>query len=154
MAPYQLTRRAKPRARCKIGDARLSNPDSPPLGNKCQPCPQPQPPNPYPTMRTHTDPHAQSPKDLLDDLHTLVTEAEQVLSDSNSSHASETMIALRARLDSAQARLGELYSTAKQRTFAGAKFTDETIRANPYQSLAVVAGVGLLVGILIGRRKD
>ncbi len=104
-------------------------------------------------MRTLTDPHAQSPKDLLDDLHTLVTEAEKVLAETNSTHAGETMAALRSRLDSAQARLSELYSTAKQRTIAGAKFTDETIRSNPYQSIAVAAGVGLLVGILLGRRK-
>jgi ElaB/YqjD/DUF883 family membrane-anchored ribosome-binding protein len=104
-------------------------------------------------MRTLTEPHAQSPKDLLDDLHTLVTEAEKVLSETNSTHAGETMAALRSRLDAAQARLGELYSTAKQRTLAGAKFTDETIRSNPYQSIAVAAGVGLLVGILLGRRK-
>jgi ElaB/YqjD/DUF883 family membrane-anchored ribosome-binding protein len=105
-------------------------------------------------MRTLTDPHAQSPKDLLDDLHSLVTEAEKVLSESNSTHSGETMAALRTRLDAAQARLGELYATAKQRTLAGAKFTDETIRANPYQSIAISAGVGLLVGFLLGRRKD
>jgi ElaB/YqjD/DUF883 family membrane-anchored ribosome-binding protein len=105
-------------------------------------------------MRTLTEPHSQSPKDLLDDLHTLVSEAEKVLSETNSTHAGETMSALRARLDAAQSRLGELYSTAKQRTLAGAKFTDETIRSNPYQSIAVAAGVGLLVGILLGRRKD
>ena len=105
-------------------------------------------------MRTLPEPHAQSPKDLLDDLHTLVTEAEKVLSEGNSAHSGETMSALRARLDAAQARLGELYATAKQRTLAGAKATDEAIRTHPYQTLAVAAGVGLLVGILIGRRKD
>ena len=105
-------------------------------------------------MRTLTEPHAQSPKDLLDDLHMLVTEAEKVLSETNSTHAGETMAALRSRLDAAQARLGELYSTAKQRTIAGAKLTDATIRANPYQSIAIAAGVGLVVGFLFGRRKD
>ena len=36
---------------------------------------------------------------------------------------------------------------------AGAKYTDETIRENPYQSMAVAAGLGLLVGVLIGRRS-
>ena len=105
-------------------------------------------------MRTLTEPHAKSPKDFIEELHALVSEAENVLSDTNSTHAGETMAALRSRLDTAQARLGELYSSAKQRTIAGAKFTDETIRTNPYQSIAVAAGVGLLVGILLGRRKD
>ena len=105
-------------------------------------------------MRTLSEPHAQSPKDLLDDLHTLVTEAEKVLSDSNSNQSGETISALRARLDAAQARMAELYSVAKQRAIAGAKLTDHAIRENPYQSIAVAAGVGLLVGFLLGRRKD
>lgn len=105
-------------------------------------------------MRTLTDPHAQSSKDLLDDLHTLVTEAEKVLADSNPTQAGETMNALRSRLEAAQARLGEFYATARQRAIAGAKMTDETIRANPYQSIAVAAGVGLVIGFLVGRRKD
>ena len=42
---------------------------------------------------------------------------------------------------------------AKQRVAAGARCTDEAIRANPYQSLAIAAGVGVVVGVLLGRRN-
>ncbi len=47
-----------------------------------------------------------------------------------------------------------MYEGAKQRVVAGAKSTDQAIRANPYQSLAIAAGVGLLVGVLLGRRSN
>ena len=47
------------------------------------------------------------------------------------------------------------YKTALQRdiTHHRAQCTDQAIRANPYQSLAIAAGVGILVGVLIGRRS-
>lgn len=96
---------------------------------------------------------AQTPKDLLNDLHTLVAEAEKMMGDSLSEHTADAVGALRERFDAAQERMSELYAGAKKKVVAGAKCTDETIRANPYQSLAVAAGVGLLVGVLLGRRS-
>ncbi len=97
---------------------------------------------------------AQTPQDLINDLHTLVAEAEKMVGDSLSEHSADAMSALRSRYDAAQERLGEMYEGAKQRVVAGAKCTDEAIRANPYQSLAIAAGVGLLVGVLLGRRSN
>jgi hypothetical protein len=35
----------------------------------------------------------------------------------------------------------------------GAKYTDEAIHRHPYQSMAIVAGVCLLLGALLGRRR-
>lgn len=51
-------------------------------------------------------------------------------------------------------RLGEVYASAKKNISAGAQHTDEAIRANPYQSMAIAVGVGLLIGVLIGRRSS
>ena len=96
---------------------------------------------------------AQTPKDLLNDLHTLVAEAEKMMGDSVSEHTADAVGALRERFDAAQERMSEFYAGAKKKVVAGAHYTDETIRANPYQSLAVAAGVGLLVGVLLGRRS-
>ena len=95
----------------------------------------------------------QTPTDLLNDLHALVAEAEKMMGDSISEHTAEAVGALRARFETAQERLGELYSGAKKKVIAGARYSDETIRANPYQSIAIAAGVGLLVGVLLGRRN-
>ena len=104
-------------------------------------------------MKNNKESAAQTPQDLLDDLRTLVVEAEKMLGDSITEHSEDALGALRARFDSAQERVGELCVGARKRVIAGAKYTDETIRANPYQSLAIAAGVGLLVGVLIGRRN-
>jgi ElaB/YqjD/DUF883 family membrane-anchored ribosome-binding protein len=96
---------------------------------------------------------AHTPKELLAELQTLVTEAETMIGSSLSEHSEDAMSALRTRYAAAQERMGELYDGAKKRVAAGAKYTDETIRANPYQSIAIAAGVGLLVGVLLGRRS-
>ena len=96
----------------------------------------------------------QTPADLLNDLRTLVVEAEKMLESSVSEHTDDAMNALRTRYAAAQERVGELYTSARKNVVAGAKYTDETIRANPYQSIAIAAGVGLLVGVLVGRRSN
>jgi ElaB/YqjD/DUF883 family membrane-anchored ribosome-binding protein len=103
-------------------------------------------------MKLH-DTTAQSPKELLNDLHSLVSEAEKMMGDSVTEHTADAMSALRSRFDAAQERLGQFYAGAKQKVVAGAKCTDEAIRANPYQSLAIAAGAGLLIGVLLGRRS-
>jgi ElaB/YqjD/DUF883 family membrane-anchored ribosome-binding protein len=95
---------------------------------------------------------AQTPQDLVNDLHTLVLEAEKMIGTSVSEHSAEAVESLRARYAAASERLGEIYDGAKERVVAGAKSTDKVIRANPYQSIAIAAGAGLLIGILIGRR--
>lgn len=96
---------------------------------------------------------SQTPQDLVQDLQTLVAEAEKMIGGSPSENA-DALGALRLRYDAAQERLGELYASAKVRVVAGAKCTDAAIRANPYQSLAIAAGAGLLIGILLGRRSN
>ena len=95
---------------------------------------------------------AQPVNDNLNDLKSLVSEAETLMSDPLSENAATTMSHLRARFDAAQERFGDLYDDAKQKVVCGAKYTDTAIRANPYQSLAIAAGVGLLIGIVLGRR--
>lgn len=104
-------------------------------------------------MKNNTETAAQTPKDLLNDLHTLVAEAEKMMGDSLSEHSEDAFNALRSRFDAAQERLGELYSGARKKVVAGAKYTDTTIRENPYQALTIALGVGLLVGVLLGRRS-
>lgn len=104
-------------------------------------------------MKNKSTSAAQTPKDLLDDLRTLVADAEKMVGDSLSEHSSDAISALRARYETAQERLGEFYEGARQKVVAGAKSTDEAIRANPYQSLAIALGAGLLLGVLLGRRS-
>ena len=103
-------------------------------------------------MNTETTPSAHKPKDLLEDLQHLVTEAEKMIGDTFPHHTDEAIDALRHRFEAAQARLVELGAIAKQRVVAGARCADQSIRANPYQSIAIAAGVGLVLGVFLGRR--
>lgn len=95
---------------------------------------------------THT------PKELLVELQALVAEAQAMTTEAVSEKSGEVMENLRERFSAAQEQFGELYAGAKQRVVAGAKCTDTAIRENPYQAMAIAAGVGLLVGVLVGRR--
>ena len=104
-------------------------------------------------MKHNHDTAAQTPKDLLNDLHALVAEAEKMMGESPTEHNGDAVGALRTRFTAAQERLSDLYTGARKQIVAGAKSTDAAIRANPYQSLVIAAGVGLLVGVLVGRRS-
>ena len=105
-------------------------------------------------MKNNKDTTAQSPKDLLNDLHALVAEAEKMMSESVDEHTNDAVATLRTRFDAAQERFSDLYAGARKQVVAGAKYTDETIRANPYQSIAIAAGIGLLFGVLVGRQSS
>lgn len=104
-------------------------------------------------MKTNHTTTAQTPKELLSDLQALVVEAEKMMGDSISEHSAEAVSALRERFDSARERLGELYEGTRKRVVAGAKCTDTAIRENPYQAIAIAAGIGLVAGVLLGRRS-
>ena len=95
-----------------------------------------------------------TPKDMLSDLQALVVEAERMLTGSLSEHSAETFRKLRARFDVARDQFADACSEARVKVTAGAKFADECIRAKPYQSVAVAAAVGLLVGLLVRRRRE
>lgn len=97
---------------------------------------------------------SQTPEALLNDLRSLVLEAEKMMGASVSEHTADAIATLRTRYADAQERIGELYASAKKNVAAGAKCTDEAVRENPYQSIAIAAGVALLVGVLLGRRSQ
>jgi ElaB/YqjD/DUF883 family membrane-anchored ribosome-binding protein len=50
-----------------------------------------------------------------------------------------------AALQSAKANIQE-------KTVAGAKATDRTIRQHPYESIGIAFGIGVLIGVLVARR--
>lgn len=104
-------------------------------------------------MKNTSETNAQTPEELLNDLHALVAEAEKMMGGSLTEHTTDAVSALRNRFDAAQERLAALYAGARKQVVAGAQCTDAAIRANPYQSLAIAAGVGVLVGVLLGRRS-
>ena len=104
-------------------------------------------------MKPETDRTTQTPEDVLNELRSLVSDAERILGQAPGGACCDVRVeALRERLGAAQERATELFQEGKQKVVAGARRADETIRENPYQSIAVAVGVGLLAGALLGRR--
>ena len=55
-------------------------------------------------------------------------------------------------LRQARERLGALEDELFSRARDAARDTDRYVRDNPWQSIGIAAGVGLLLGLLLGRR--
>jgi len=94
-----------------------------------------------------------TPAELLEELQALVAEAQTMMTDTVTEHSAAAFSNLRERFGAAQERFTDVYETTKKKVVAGAKYTDATIRENPYQSLAIALGVGVLLGVLVGRRS-
>jgi ElaB/YqjD/DUF883 family membrane-anchored ribosome-binding protein len=94
-----------------------------------------------------------TPNEILRDLNELVAEAQALIAEPAREHSVETIDSLHARFAAAQERFAAAFAGARKRIVAGAKCTDAAIRENPYQSLAIAAGVGLLIGVFLGRRS-
>ena len=103
-------------------------------------------------MKNNSDTAPQSPRDILDELETLVAEAEEMAAESAAS-ASNGVESLRDRFEAVKERFRELYDDARDGLATGAESTGRLVRSNPVRSLALAAGVGLIVGVMLGRRK-
>jgi len=92
---------------------------------------------------------------LLSDLKTVMNDAEALLR-ATSTQTGEKIQEVRARaeesLRQAKQRLSSLEDEALRRAREVADATDEYVRGNPWQSVGIAAGVGLLVGLLLARR--
>ena len=73
---------------------------------------------------------------LVSDLKVLARDAEELMK-ATAGQAGEKLAELRSRLTAA---------------LESAKATDRTIRDHPYESIGIAFGVGLLVGVLVGRK--
>ena len=92
---------------------------------------------------------------LMSDLKVLIADAEALLK-SGSSDVGEAVAGARsrieARLDDAKANLLQLQQEAAQRAKAAGRAADDYVHEHPWQAVGVAAGIGLVVGLLIGRR--
>jgi ElaB/YqjD/DUF883 family membrane-anchored ribosome-binding protein len=97
---------------------------------------------------------AETPEQLIEHISRLMTEAEAMIAGPVTEQAGGRLAEIKERLETARERLTDAYGRARQGVVAGAKYTDETIRTYPYQSLAVALGVGVLIGAFIRRSND
>ena len=92
---------------------------------------------------------------LVADLKTVMEDAEALLK-ATSSLTGEKIQEVRARaeesLRKAKIRLTEVEQEAMRRAKEIAEATDEYVHENPWQSVGIAAGVGLVLGLLLARR--
>lgn len=98
--------------------------------------------------------HAHKDK-LMADLQLVLADAEALLA-ATAGDASGSMAELRERVQAtlSQARSGliDAQEQVVERAKAAAKATDDYVHDKPWQSVGMAAGVGFLLGLLIGRR--
>jgi ElaB/YqjD/DUF883 family membrane-anchored ribosome-binding protein len=92
---------------------------------------------------------------LVADLKTVMEDAEALLK-ATSTLTGEKIQEVRARaeesLRNAKVRLSEVEDEAMRRAREVAEAADEYVRENPWQSVGIAAGIGLVVGLLLARR--
>lgn len=104
-------------------------------------------------MKNDSGSRTESPEEVVEHVSRLMNEAEALLVGPVAERASDKLTELRERLANLQAKAADTYADARKRVVAGAKVTDETIRAHPYESLAIALGIGVLLGALLRRGK-
>ena len=101
-----------------------------------------------------TPPNSKDAQELIADIGQLMAEAEEMLNESTSHHAEETVALLRSPYGTRGERFMEKYISTKEKLSSIARRTDRTIRACPYESLAVALGIGILLGASLRRRSS
>lgn len=92
---------------------------------------------------------------LASDLRLVVADAEELLRVTASQAgegAAEARARVQATLTQARANLLHMQETVVAKAKAAGHAADEYVHENPWGSIGVAAGIGLLAGILIGRR--
>ena len=84
---------------------------------------------------------------LVQDLMTLVHDAEELVKTAGGEVAAKSKTELITALERVKASCRKVEAQA----LAGAKRTDQLIRENPYQSIGIAFGLGLLLGVLANR---
>jgi len=94
-------------------------------------------------------------KTVRNDMKTLVRDAQELLREAKLS-TGEKADELRSRglqmLDVAMEKAQEVQNVALEKSKQAAQTTDEFVHQHPWQAVALSAGAGLLLGMLISRK--
>jgi ElaB/YqjD/DUF883 family membrane-anchored ribosome-binding protein len=85
---------------------------------------------------------------IAEDLRAIVTDAEALLRSTANAGGADVQERAQATLQDLRARLNALEDTVRSR----ARDVDSYVRDNPWQAVAAVGGVALLLGLIMGRR--
>ncbi len=92
---------------------------------------------------------------LVADFKVVVADAEALLK-ATAGQGGEKLAEVRAKAEEslrvAKARMADAQAALLARTREAAKATDAYVHENPWRAIGAAAGVGLVIGLLIGRR--
>jgi ElaB/YqjD/DUF883 family membrane-anchored ribosome-binding protein len=92
---------------------------------------------------------------LMSDFRIVIADAEELLK-ATAQDAGEKAVAARAKIEAhlrdAKARLADVEQAVKARAKQAADVTDQYVHDNPWKAVGIAGGIGLLIGMLIGRR--
>lgn len=92
---------------------------------------------------------------LMSDLRLVISDAEELLrmtAEEASEGATELRGRIQGRMLQAKAELAHLQEVTIAKAKAAGHATDEFVHENPWKSIGVAAGIGLVMGLLISRR--
>jgi ElaB/YqjD/DUF883 family membrane-anchored ribosome-binding protein len=106
-------------------------------------------------MSELTDFQNSSKEKLVSDMKSVVSDAEEILR-ATAGVAGDKVGELRERiadrLRDAKARIDNAEKLWVRRTRDAARATDDYVSENPWQAIGIAAAIGLLLGVIIGRR--
>ena len=92
---------------------------------------------------------------LVADIKAVISDSEEVLK-ATADQAGEKIAGLRARIQerlrAARVRLADAEAVLVEKSRAAARAADQYVHENPWKSVGVAAGIGFLVGFILGRR--
>jgi ElaB/YqjD/DUF883 family membrane-anchored ribosome-binding protein len=106
-------------------------------------------------MSEATELSAANKEKLVSDMKIVVSDAEDILR-ATANLAGEKVGELRERIQErlrdAKVRIADADEALRDSTKAAARATDDFVNDNPWKAVGIAAGVGLLLGVIIGRR--
>jgi ElaB/YqjD/DUF883 family membrane-anchored ribosome-binding protein len=92
---------------------------------------------------------------LMADLRVVISDAEELLrlgAEQTGANATEWRARVEDRISRAKLKLAELQDDAVAKAKAAGHAADDYVHEHPWKAIGAAAGVGLIVGLLIGRR--
>ncbi len=92
---------------------------------------------------------------LMADLRVVISDAEELLrlgAEQTGASAVEWRTRVQERITDARHKLAELQDSAVARAKAAGHAADDYVHEHPWKAIGAAAGIGLIVGLLIGRR--
>jgi ElaB/YqjD/DUF883 family membrane-anchored ribosome-binding protein len=106
-------------------------------------------------MSEVTDFPSSSKEKFVSDMKVVVSDAEEILratTDVAGDKIGELRERIAGRLRDAKVRIADAEEILVDQTKAVARATDDYVNENPWRAAGIAVGVGLLLGIIIGRR--